>query len=74
MIAHSYGPIKGRIHDSAMLALSCLYYFSYGQNGNVLWAYGDPANFLKKDLAGFSMEKTWQHRNASMPVMQICTG
>ena len=54
MIAHLYGPIEGRRHDSAMLALSGLMnqlnQFSYDQNGNVLCVYGDPAYPLRRHL------------------------
>ena len=54
MIAHLFGPIEGKRHDSAMLALSGLLpqlqQFSHDQNGNILCVYGDPAYPLRRHL------------------------
>ena len=54
MIANLYGPLEGKRHDSAMLALSGLLpqlqQFSYDSNGNVLCIYGDPAYPLRRHL------------------------
>ena len=47
LIAHFYGPVEGRRHDSAMLAMSGLLAqleeFSFSPAGQPLCIYGDPA-------------------------------
>ena len=54
LIAHLYGPIEGKRHDSAMLALSGLLdqlqMFSHDQHGNILCLYGDPAYPMRRHL------------------------
>ena len=54
MIAHLFGPIEGKRHDSAMLALSGLLQelqlHSHDQYGNDLCIYGDPAYPLRRHL------------------------
>jgi len=52
VIANLFGPIEGKRHDSAMLALSGLLeqleIFSHDNDGNVLSIYGDPAYPLRR--------------------------
>ncbi|KAJ8048468.1 hypothetical protein HOLleu_00797 [Holothuria leucospilota] len=48
MIAHLFGPVEGRHHDSYMLKksglLNQLQRYSHDREGNILCIYGDPAN------------------------------
>lgn len=54
MIANLFGPIGGRRHDSALLALSGLLQqlqqFSVNPQGGILCLYGDPAYPLRQNL------------------------
>ena len=54
MIANLYGPVEGKRHDSAMLAMSGLLnqlqQYARDPNGNVLCLYGDPAYPLRREL------------------------
>ena len=54
LVAHMYGPVEGRRHDSGMLADSAVYQqlqqFSYAPNGTPLCIYGDLAYPLRPQL------------------------
>ena len=54
MIANLYGPVEGRRHDCALLAMAYLLQdlgqFSYGVNGQVLFLFGDPAYSIREHL------------------------
>ena len=54
MIANLFGPVEGKRHDCAILAMSgllqTLQRFPHGPNGGVLCIFGDPAYPLRRDL------------------------
>ena len=54
MIANLFGPVEGKRHDSAILAmlglLQTLQRYSHGPNGEVLCIFGDPAYPLRRNL------------------------
>ena len=54
LVANLYGPIEGKRHDCALLAMSgllqALQQFSHGPNGELLCIYGDPAYPLRRHL------------------------
>lgn len=56
LIVNLFGPVEGKRHDSAMLAMSNLLQnlrvHSYGPNRNILCVYGDPAYPLTPFLQG----------------------
>ena len=54
MIANVFGPVEGKKHDFAILAMSellqTLQRFSHGPNGEVVCIFGDPAYSLRRSL------------------------
>ena len=55
-VANFFGPVEGKRHDRAILALSrllqTLQRYSHGPNGEVLFIFGDSAYLLMGNLLG----------------------
>ena len=79
MIANLYGPVEGRRHDCALLAMSNLLQdlrqFSYGVNGQVLCLFGDPAYPIKRHLqspfCGAHLNQQQRDFNKSMSQVRV---
>ena len=79
MIANLYGPVEGKRHDYAMLAMSgllqALQQHSYGPNGELLCIYGDPAYPLRQHLlspyAGAQLTQQQKDFNKSMSKARV---
>ena len=56
MTANLFGPVEGKRHDCAILAISglvqTLQRYFHGPNEEVLWIFGDPAYLLRRNLLG----------------------
>ena len=56
LMANLFGPVEGKRHDSAMLAMSGLLpnlqQYSHGPHGELLCLYGDPTYPLRRNLQG----------------------
>ena len=77
LIANLYGPVKGRRHDSALLAQSQIYpllsQYCVDTNGRPLCIYGDPAYPLRPQLqAPFrNAVLTQNQKNYNMSMSQV---
>ena len=79
MIANLFGPVEGKRHDFAMLAMSgllqTLQQRSHGPNGELLCIYGDPAYPLRRHLlspfSGAQLTQQQKYFNKSMSKARI---
>ena len=79
MIANLYGPVEGKRHDSAMLAMSGLLnqlqQYSHNQNGNVLCIYGDAAyplrQYMQAPFGGANLTPQEHAFNRSMSQVRV---
>ena len=79
LVANLYGPIEGKRHDCALLAMSgllqALQQFSHGPNGELLCIYGDPAYPLRRHLlspyAGANLNQQQKDFNKSMSTARV---
>ena len=79
MTANLFGPVEGKRHDCAILAmpglLQTLQRYSHGPNGEVLWIFGDPAYLLRTNLlAPYNGAKLTQEQtdfNSSMSKVRV---
>ena len=79
MIANLFGPVEGKRHDYAILAMSgllqTLQRYSRDSNGEVLCIFGDPAYPLRMNLLapynGAQLTQEQMSFNSSMSVVRV---
>ena len=79
LVANLYGPVEGKRHDCALLAMSgllqALQQFSHGPNGELLCIYGDSAYPLRRHLlspyAGANLNQQQKDFNKSMSTERV---
>ena len=79
MVANVFGPVKGKRHDCAILAmlglLQTLQGYSHGPNGEALWIFGDPTYPLMRNLLapynGAQLTQEQTDFNSSMSKVRV---